>query len=302
MLSKSQLEMIRVKNSKKNGQLKKLKRPPKWLEPLNAERGYIKSLFSYTFLIRRSIVEILLPKIPLWLTLGTRENPVPVKNDDLMDDILESLEDVLNLIDQILDEPEQIAINSAKKAGVEIAVFNKRQFNKTVDNVLGVDIFVEEPWLEGQLDIFASQNAELITGMTDDELKRVSGIVQRGLQEGSSYSSIEENIYETFGITRRKARLIARDQTSKLNASLTKLRQQELGITEYVWQTSGDERVRKTHRPLDGKICRWDDPTVYKNEKNGKWLKRSSIGGTNVHVGVDINCRCQALPEIEGMF
>ena len=204
---------------------------------------------------------------------------------------------------QILLLPKQKeTIQKAKFFGLEIAVFNQRQYEKTVNSVLGIDVFLDEPWLQNQLELFANQNSQLITNMTDNEMDRVSGTVQRGLQEGSSYESIADNIEKSFGITRRHAKLIARDQTSKLNGSLTKLRQQELGITQYRWQTSGDERVRQTHKVLDGKICRWDDPTVFLNESTGKWEKRSSIGGTNVHTSVDVNCRCVPIPIIEGMF
>lgn len=185
---------------------------------------------------------------------------------------------------------QQETIREAAGIGIEVAIYNQKQFDKTVNSVLGVDVFLEEPWLKNQLELFANQNAQLITSLEETELDRVSGIVQRGLQEGSSYDTITDQIQETFGITRRHARLIARDQTSKLNGSLTKLRQQELGITEYIWQSSGDERVRASHRVMDGKTCRWDDPTVYLDEKSGKWKKRSSIGGTQVHTSQDINC------------
>ena len=305
MISQKQLEMIKARNSKRNGELKRLKKAPKWLEPLTAERGYTASLYLYTFQIRKAITENLIPKIPEWLELSTiyYPDPVdPVKNDDIIDDVIDDLNAILEFIDLILNEPEQRAINSSILFGKEVAVFNELQYKKQTDQVLAIDIFVEEPWLETQLELFANQNAQLITNMTDNEIERVSGIVQRGLQEGSSLQSITESIEKSFGITRRHAKLIARDQTSKLNGSLTKLRQQNLGVETYKWLTAGDERVRKTHKVLDGKLCRWDDPTVYFNEESQKWVKRSTIGGTNVHTSQDVNCRCQPIAQFEEML
>ena len=79
--------------------------------------------------------------------------------------------------------------------------------------------------------------------------------------------------------------LLSRDQTTKLNASLTKLRQESAGITEYIWQTAGDERVRPTHKANDGKKFNWDKPPA----KTG-------------HPGTDINCRCVAIPVMEGII
>lgn len=308
MVNKRVLEQIRVRNSTKSGKLKKLKKPPKWLFPLSPERQYRAALYQYTFEIRKVISEVLLPTIPSLLVQATLPYPEPVLPDNRSDshlrsdDFIDDLNGTLTLIEILLQPSQTVAIQKAAAFGLEIAVFNRIQYQKTVNSVLGVDIFLEEPYLKNQLELFANQNSQLIKNMTDNEIERVSGMVQRGLQEGSTYDSIAENIEKSFGITRRHAKLIARDQTSKLNGSLTKLRQQELGIQEYRWQTSGDERVRATHRVLDGKICRWDDPTVYLNEETGKWEKRSKIGGTQVHTSQDVNCRCVPIPIIEGMF
>lgn len=305
MVSKAFLDLVKARNSKRNGDLKKLKRPPKWLLPLSIERQYISRIWLYTLEIRKEITEQVMPKIPFWLTGGTITYPdptLPEKIDSLIDDIISNINFVMGQIRIALQPSQQSLINSVLGIGLEIAAFNQVQYSKTMNSVLGVDVFLEEPWLEPQLELFANQNSQLIENMTQNEIERVSGIIQRAIQEGANYESTVINIEKSFGITRRHARLIARDQTTKLNASLTKLRQQEAGVDEYIWQTAGDERVRADHRALDGKTCRWDDPTVYLDKKSGKWLKRSSIGGTLVHVGTDVNCRCIAIPVIEGMF
>jgi SPP1 gp7 family putative phage head morphogenesis protein len=316
MVSKNYIEIIKLRNSKRNGQLKKLKRPPKWLFPLTPERQYIASLYKYTLEIRKVITSVLYPKIPFWLAGGTITYPDPVlpdnqipyspksfeRTDSLIDDIINEINDSIILIGQLLLPSMRVAQESAKFIGLEIAAFNQVQYNKIIKSVLGIDIFLEEPYLIPQLELFANQNNQLIANMTEQELERVSGYVQRAIQDGSSFESVVINIEKSFGITRRHAKLIARDQTSKLNGSLTKLRQQEVGIKTYRWQTSEDERVRATHRPLNGKICRWDDPTVYLNEETGKWENRSKIGGTNVSPSVDVQCRCIPIPIIEGIF
>lgn len=308
MVSQSMLSRIRARNTLKNGKLKKLKKPPKWLFPMSQERQYRAYLYEYTFKIRQVITEQLIPKVPGLLIAATLPYPDPVIPDVTLDsvkrndDFIDFLNETMAYIQILLLPKQEETIQRAKRIGLEIAVFNERQYEKTVNSVLGIDVFLEEPWLKNQLELFANQNSQLIKNMTDNEMERVSGIVQRGLQEGSSYESIADNIEKSFGITRRHAKLIARDQTSKLNGSLTKLRQQELGITQYRWQTSDDERVRQTHKVLEGKICRWDDPTVFLNEDTGKWEKRSSIGGTNVHTSQDVNCRCVPIPIIEGLF
>lgn len=302
MIPKRQLEVIRRLNSKKNGELKKLKVPPKWLFPHSAERKYTAELYRLTFQIRKAIQDILMPAVPSLLEVATYDYPDPVKVDGIRsDDYIDVLNDLLIAVTAALDPYVAIASANARKIGLEIAIFNNAQFEKITNSVLGIDIFLEQPWLQDQLELFSNQNAQLIESLTETEINRASGIIQRAFQEGSSYASIEKDIQKSFGITRRHARLIARDQTTKLNGSLTKLRQQELGIQFFIWQTSGDERVRDSHRVMDGKTCRWDNPNVWLDEKSGKWVNRSSTA-TKTFTSQDVNCRCVPIPVIETLF
>lgn len=182
----------------------------------------------------------------------------------------------------------------------QINLFNQTQFLRVAEAALSIDVFFYEPWLQDQLSLFATQNSQLINSLVEDEIQRVSGVVQRGFQQGLPYRTIEEEIVQTFGVARRHAKLIARDQTVKLNASLTKLRQEDLGIQEYEWQTSGDERVRASHRLMDGAICKWDDPTVYRRQGETEWSKRTKEMPQN-HPGGDVQCRCVSLARIESI-
>lgn len=307
VVQKSVIDRIRARLSKKDGTLKKLKKPPNWLIPFTAERHYRAILYDFTLEIRKVVSEVLLPRIPAMLLSATLPYPDPVYTDSYdnklirKDDFIDFLNTTMAQILLLLQPKQQQTIQKAARIGAEIAIFNQAQYEKTVNSVLGVDVFLEEPWLKNQLELFANQNAQLITNMTDNEMYRVSGIVQRGLQEGVTYDSIADDIEKSFGITRRHAKLIARDQTTKLNGSLTKLRQQELGITTFRWQTSNDERVRESHRVMNGRVCRWDDPTVWLDESTGKWVKRSETATKNF-TSQDVNCRCVPIPIIEGLF
>ena len=300
MANQALIEQIRIRRQASGASKKKVKKTPMWLYPGAPDRKYHAAMYSLVAELRRLITQILTPQIPDLIAEATYtypEDEAP-RNDNFIDD----LDGILEEIRLYIQPKENETKETATQVGVEIAIFNEKQYEKMVNSVLGVDVFSQEPWLVTQMQLFSSQNAELITSLVDTELNRVSGIVQRGLQDGSSYKDIENEIKKSFGITRRHARLIARDQTTKLNGSLTKLRQQELGITQYRWQTSGDERVRESHKVLEDKICRWDDPSVYLDEKSGKWKKKSGIGGANSHPSEDVNCRCVPIAIIEGVF
>ena len=272
---KIQLEMRKAKGIKP-----KAKRPGKWLFPTNAEKQYDKVLYSLTAELKRLIKEILVPEIPSMV--DEVEGKMP---NDRLDDYLDRLKGLIIYIGKAIQDKVNTTILEAELIGVEIARFNKKQSEKVTHSIFGIDIFVDEPWLGDQLKLFSSQNAQLIRSLPEQELERVAGDIERGLQQGVRFTDIAKGIQKSFGITRRRATLIARDQTTKLNASLTRLRQQEVGVEEYVWQTSGDERVRPTHRANDGKKFRWDSPP--------------KVTG---HPGNDVNCRCVALPVLDNLI
>ena len=80
-------------------------------------------------------------------------------------------------------------------------------------------------------------------------------------------------------VANNNVRRIARDQTIKAVSGLNRVRQQQAGITHYVWGTVGDDRVRPSHRANSGLTFRWDSPP----EATG-------------HPGYDAMCRCTAVP------
>ncbi len=59
---------------------------------------------------------------------------------------------------------------------------------------------------------------------------------------------------------------------------INQLRQEDLGIEQYIWRSQDDAKVRDSHAGYDDQVFRWDDPPV---------------GG---HPGEAQNCRCYAEP------
>lgn len=272
---KSMLEIRKSKNI-----TTKRKAVPKWFFPASSERQYDRILYSLIKDLKDKIKEILIPEIPSMVYEVERKMP-----NDRNDDYLDRLKSLIIFIEKSIQSKVDLTIFQATEIGVEIARFNKKQSEKLYNSIFGIDIFVDEPWLSDQLKLFASQNAQLIRSIPEQELERVAGDIERGLQQGERFTDIAKDIQKSFGITHRRAKLIARDQTTKLNASLTRLRQQEVGVEEYIWQTSGDERVRATHRHNDGKKFRWDSPP--------------KVTG---HPGNDVNCRCVAIPVLDNIL
>jgi SPP1 gp7 family putative phage head morphogenesis protein len=182
--------------------------------------------------------------------------------------------------------------------------FNRRAFASAMASVIGVDFTrgVDGPWLAIEMRSWVAENTQLIQSIPERLLTDVDGIVQRALRTGADPRETAREIQQRFGVTEARARLIARDQVAKLNASITQSRNQALGLDQYEWSTSGDERVRESHKAMNGKLCRWDDPTVYSEDGGATWGPRSAIGGVEQHPGMDYQCRCVSRAVLPAKF
>lgn len=193
--------------------------------------------------------------------------------------------------------------------------YNKDKFMSYMRKVLGIDIgaIVDEA-MKDQLDVMMMESASYIKTIPD---YLVGKVAQRVLQHYKGEPmpenrTLRQQIREEFKVSDGRAKVLARDQTSKMNTSISAIRQTNLGIDTYIWKTVEDERVvgrpggkypkitklHRNHWMMQGLLCKWDDPTVYSDDKGKTWKKRLQQMPQN-HPGVDIMCRCRAAPYID---
>jgi SPP1 gp7 family putative phage head morphogenesis protein len=170
----------------------------------------------------------------------------------------------------------------------EVSEFNKAEMTRQMRAAIGVDIFLADPTLAETVAGFVETNAALIKSIPEQLFEKVEKVIRRGFRKGQRAEQLAPEIARQFGVSDRRARFIARDQIAKLNGQLTRERQTELGLGEYIWRTSLDERVRPSHARLEGTTQSWNDPP-------------ETDGGRQVHPGEDYNCRCTAEPVIPGI-
>lgn len=161
---------------------------------------------------------------------------------------------------------------------------NKARFYRAMENVVGVDLgtIIQNEGLEDVLVATTRENVALIRTIPEEYFKKLETTVFTGTTQGRNASSMLKEIQRIGKVTEKRAKLIARDQTSKLNSALNQHRATNLGSEEYVWRTAQDDRVRDSHRTKNGKTFRWDNPP-------------KDTG----HPGEDIQCRCIAQPIIK---
>ncbi len=172
--------------------------------------------------------------------------------------------------------------------------------------LLRTDPFVHEPWLLPLSRDWVSENVSLIKSIGEKHLTEVEHLIYRMARQGESIKTIRAELEDRFGVTKNRARLIARDQVNKYNGQLTQERQVRAGISMYRWRNMQDRRVRgwpgglyakavPSHAVMEGVLCRWDDRTVYFDENKRRWKKRTTLM-EKLHPGQPIQDRCYAEP------
>lgn len=260
--------------------------------PASAEREYVRTVDAYMRILKEEL-EDGLPKLK---DAYRREMDAEVKagiRNDGMTDLMLTVASVFNAIKNgIVARTEGFSLRRRLE---QLAHLNRKltvkEWKRVIKATLGIDIredyYLGSFYVE-QLERWVIENVGLIKSIPEDTLDRMRGIVYDGFVDGKTTARIVKEIKRAYGVSRRRAELIARDQTAKLNGQIQRAQQLDAGITEYIWSTTGDERVRKSHRALNGKRFSWDDPPVV-DERTGR----------RCHPGQDFQCRCIGRPVFE---
>lgn len=139
-------------------------------------------------------------------------------------------------------------------------------FQREID-VITKELFLEQVGLIQSIPIEAGERAQALA------LEAVTG--------GRRADEIALELSNTTDVTISRARTIARTETSRTNTALNKARAESVGSVKYIWRTSEDKSVRHSHRKMNGKKFKWDEPPTLSD-------------GTTGHPGTFPNCRCYA--------
>lgn len=125
---------------------------------------------------------------------------------------------------------------------------------------------------------WVAENVKLIKSIDAEFLDDVALLVTEAQSKGWSAARAGREISTLTNTPLNRAKLVARNEISNINAEISQRRQTEAGIEQYRWSTSRDEKVRESHEALEGRIFDWSNPP-----EEG-------------HPGEPINCRCAPIP------
>lgn len=125
-----------------------------------------------------------------------------------------------------------------------------------------------------------------------EEIIKMREVVGQMAIDGESRITIANYIEKQFKVSQKKAKFLARNESSIATTEYLSAKYQEEGFEEFEWVTNLDGRERKLHKELNGKIFRFDDPPIiYIDEKKGI-VQRGLPGET-------YNCRCTFIPVLK---
>lgn len=174
-------------------------------------------------------------------------------------------------------QAENIAQGFVNRGNIQ----NQAEVSTNLKNQTGVDLAAylrSSPNITEKVNVMTTANVQLIKSIRSQYLDKVKNAVTQALVSGSLNKDLTAQIKALGQTTGKRAMFIARDQSSKLNAALTQARHEDVGVTKYMWSTSGDERVRDSHAEKDGQIFEYANPPA-----------------DTGHPGHDVNCRCVAI-------
>ncbi len=257
--------------------------------PTSAEREYIRTVNAYMGIVKDEL-EKELPKLKeVYKKNRDAEAKEKQRNDGLTDLILVLTQIFGTIRNHILSRTTGYGLRRKLEL---LANMNRKltvkEWKRAIKATLGIDI-LEDYYLgdfyKKQLDDWVKENVNLITSIPKNTLDKMEEIIYDGFTKGKTTTRIVKEIQQVYGISRRRAELIARDQTAKLNGQIQRAQQMDAGIEEYIWYSCRDSRVRESHKKLDGKKFSWKEPPVV-DAKTGR----------RCHPGQDYQCRCIGRP------
>lgn len=293
--------MAKKKKAPKPKKQASRRRLPSILYPKMSERRYERLLIKFSTYFKKLVRERLIPQLEALEAEYISQYAI-AKGDsaERLDGFREVLMRVINGIVIAVHGRIEQSEDDFRRLGREVNQHNAEQMTRAVGTVLQFDLIRNEG-LEEMVELWVTENVDLIKGLYDDEAAEIRRIVTESFGEGLRHEKVAKAVRELWKPSderrirkvsgrsiQARSRLIARDQLGKLNGQISRQRSLNIGATRYIWRSSRDERVRASHKVFNGNIYYWD-------EKYGPTAPEGPPG-------YPINCRCHPEPVLDDLL
>ena len=192
----------------------------------------------------------------------------------VMDNVVGNIEELVNNI-KISDLAEELILDVEKRA-YENMKANKIQVITPTMSDLKAKEFAKNYTDTIRFDI---------KGKLPEQIVKMREVVGQMAIKGDSRITIQKYIENNFVKDQKRAKFLARNESSIAVTEYLSATYQENGSEEFKWIANLDERVREDHKELNGTVHRYDNPPII-DERTG----------TRGMPGEFYNCRCTFIP------
>lgn len=227
----------------------------------------------------RAAWRISLSKLPLAVKKAIYSSEA--KAQSTFSDIQDALSDIM---------PEEIADKLNVSKLFDTALWKVNQ--KISDSLKAVSVAPKLTAYQSKKisDEYERDMKKYISEFTKTEIISLRKKIQESALSGIRYENLTKMIEESYGVSKSKAKFLARQETNLFVAKFKETRYTEAGVTKYIWKTVSGSKyhpVRPMHKALHGQTFSWDEPPVTDNK------------GSHNNPGQDFGCRCYAQPIVE---
>lgn len=274
-----------------------MKKKYKKLTPLTINKGIERDYYAFMRFMSEQIKERFLNVVVEGLD---KEHIKEIIHDESLQSKINSLfSDVIKKLKTQFHTKR--LLQEIKKQIDKASYLHKQRFKKSVDYGFGIDISKLPEFKEYKsfINMAVKRNLSMVKSLRDENLTKLETSLRTAIEQGKSISNIKAVILKNYDVSKKKAAMIARNEIKNVTVMLEKKRMQNIGMDLYEWQTAEDERVRgnpsgeypkakPSHFIMNGKICKWSDPTVYSDD-GIKWKKRIDKMPKS-GAGEEVNC------------
>lgn len=217
-------------------------------------------------------------ELPVEITNFINKSSYKTKN------IIGEVDDFLNIFLENVED-------SIKYLNIDFTDTVENYHTQLIDNLKQLSIVpkLNEYQLKDINDNYIFNTKKSITKFLDYEVvklrKQMSDYV---LNEGYNTNYIAKLIENSYARSNKNWTFIARQESNLILAEYNKTKMLEIGFNKYIWSTAMDERVRESHKVLNGRIFNYNNPPIV-DPRTGETANPSE----------QYNCRCLARPIID---
>lgn len=198
------------------------------------------------------------------------------------------------LTNKLKEKFEQLFNIDGKPAAADMAgEANQASASSTGESLraMGAKLSLDTSIITGPMREFTTaaiaRNVALIKSVPQEYFQRIQDAVFQSLTDGKGLEDLVPALQDIGGLTERRAKNIAIDQTHKMYQGLNAGRMKSVGVKSFEWvHSGGGQHPRQMHIDMSGKIYSFNNLPVIEED------------GERGIPGQAINCRCTMIPVV----